>query len=352
MRVLIIKYPFSVSSRLNKFYRDPKLSSQLKDPKNQITKFYPKQHPKNLYSPDSSLIQHDRKPTKALTPFHEIPDSLYQSKESEEFIQPQNAKTLFVGIFGVTNAGKSSLMNKMMGESISAASPKAHTTDEKVTGISSNVEKNTQLIFYDTPGLIQKYKGPIIYSNAAWSVMDEIDYALLVIDGTKKRVDDAMKNILQKLNTKMTEMKFYRSSRKTEIDPKKTLEEFLKDSEALDAKPQKLSKILIVNKIDLCSNKRDLKWYINELEDLGNFDKIFYTSCETGYGIENLKNFLENEAISDEWMFNPNAKTDMNEVERIEEIFKSLIYERMHHELPFLIGIELKGIFLKLLKTN
>jgi len=48
-------------------------------------------------------------------------------------------------------------------------------------------------------------------------------------------------------------------------------------------------KILVVNKIDLCNNIRKLKWMISELEDLGKFDHIFYTSCETGYGIEDLK---------------------------------------------------------------
>ena len=344
MKIWIIKYPFSISSRLNRFYRDPNTKSK----STQIAKFYPKQHPRNLHSPDSSLISLESKAPHPLTPYQEIPDSLFKSKEEEEFEQPQNPKTLFVGIFGNTNVGKSSLLNKMLGESISASSRKAHTTDEKITGIASNLEKNTQIILYDTPGLIQKFNGPgtVTFSNKAWSVMDEIDYALFVIDGTRKRVDEAMKNVLQKLNSKTTEMKFVRTVRKNEIDENKDLESFMKDSELIDPKPQKLSKVLVVNKIDLCTNKRDLKWYINELEDLGNFDKVFYTSCETGYGIDQLKTFLENEAVSDQWMYNPNIKTDMTEVERIEEIFKSIIYERMHYELPFLIGIELKGYLL------
>ena len=46
-----------------------------------------------------------------------------------------------------------------------------------------------------------------------------------------------------------------------------------------------IPKILVMNKIDLCVNKRKLNWSKTELEDLGKFDKIFYVSCETGYGI-------------------------------------------------------------------
>ena len=337
MKVFLIKYPFSISTRINKFYRDPQITSKIKEKRNEITKFYPKQHPKNLNSANTSLINPDKKPTKSLTPYREIPEFLYYSKECDDFDQPISPKTLYVGIFGATNVGKSTLLNKFLGEALSATSKKSHTTDEKITGICTNFDKNTQLIVYDTPGILAKYKGYDSYSNKAWGIMDEIDYALFVVDGTKKRVDDGLKSVLKKMNTKMNEMKFFRMSKSMD------LEQDFKEEILQTAKPQKLSKILVVNKIDLCANKRDLKWYINELEDLGNFDKIFYTSCETGYGIENLKTFLEEETINDTWLFSPKAKTDMTGVERIEEVFKSLVFERMHYELPFFIGIELRG---------
>lgn len=332
MKVFLIKYPFSISTRLNQFYRDPKLSSKIKE-RNQITKFYPKQHPKNLYSPDSSLIYHDRKPIKALTPYKEIPESLYATKETENFEQPKNPKTFFAGIFGATNVGKSTLMNKLINENLSAISRKSQTTDEKITGIHSNYENSTQLILYDTPGIIEKYKRQKKSTTKAWEAMDEIDCALFVVDGTKKRIDEGIKDVLIKMSTKNNEMNFLRLSKNLDIE----------DAQVLKAKPQKLTKILVVNKIDLCTNKRDLKWFINELEDLGNFDKIFYISCETDYGVETLRSFLEGEAIKDDWLFNPKVKTEMSEVERIEEVVKSIIFERMHHELPFLIGIELTG---------
>lgn len=330
MKVFFIRFKFSLSSRLDKFYRPPKPRKQLKIP----DKFYPKQHPKRLTSPSTPLISLDKKPTKALTPYQEIPESLYQSNKFKDFKQPKEPKTLYLGLFGATNVGKSSLLNKLLGENLSAISSKSHTTDEKLTGIYTDVEKSTQIIMYDTPGIYHKNgKHDRKYSNKAWKVMEEIDHALFVVDGAKKKLDDGIKEVIRKLNTKTTDIKSFRLAKDLDSD----LSEFEK------ATPQKIFKVLVVNKIDLCSNKRDLKWYINELEDLGNFDKIFYTSCETGYGIEALREFLLKEAKKDQWFYNPEAKSEMTDLERIEEIFKSLIFERMHYELPFRIGIELKG---------
>ena len=104
-----------------------------------------------------------------------------------------------------------------------------------------------------------------------------------------------------------------------------------------------LSKALIVNKIDLCTNKRDLKWYLNELEDLGNFDKTIYVSCETGFGLDQLKNFLEEECLPGKWLYSPEINTNLSDIDKIEEILKGLIFERFHRELPFIIGYEIKG---------
>ena len=97
---------------------------------------------------------------------------------------------------------------------------------------------------------------------------------------------------------------------------------------------------MVVNKVDLCHNKRELKWYINELEDLANFDKTFYTSCLTSYGIQEIKKFLESEAKYGKWELDPEVTTKMSDIERVEQKMKEMIYERMHEELPFRIGYE------------
>lgn len=135
--------------------------------------------------------------------------------------------------------------------------------------------------------------------------MNDVDYILFLVSATSKRIDPKTRECLAKISAK-----------------------------------EGISKSLIVNKVDLCHNKRELKWYINELEDLANFDKTFYTSCLTSYGIQDIKKFLESEAKYGKWELDPEVKTKMSDVERIEQKMKEMIYERMHEELPFRIGYE------------
>ena len=135
--------------------------------------------------------------------------------------------------------------------------------------------------------------------------MNDVDYILFLVSGTSKRIDAKTRECLAKISAK-----------------------------------EGISKSLVVNKVDLCHNKRELKWYINELEDLANFDKTFYTSCLTSYGIQEINKFLESEAKYGKWELDPEIKTKMSDIERIEQKMKEMIYERMHEELPFRIGYE------------
>ena len=61
----------------------------------------------------------------------------------------------------------------------------------------------------------------------------------------------------------------------------------------LDYEAKNLSTILVMNKVDLVSNKRKLKTLQEDLEDIGSFDKVFHVSCETGFGINNLLSYLK-----------------------------------------------------------
>jgi GTP-binding protein Era len=87
--------------------------------------------------------------------------------------------------------------------------------------------------------------------------------------------------------------------------------------------------------MDLCTNKRKLRWLIGELEDLGKFDKIFYVSCNTGYGIEELKQFLEKEAVREAWQYHPSAKTTHSQADLMEEVMKSVLFSRFYYEIPY-----------------
>ena len=106
---------------------------------------------------------------------------------------------------------------------------------------------------------------------------------------------------------------------------------------------QQMPKCLVLNKIDLCNNKRELRTLVSEIEDLAKFDKVFYTSCETGYGIKELKQYLESECYNSPWLYPPALKTTLSDVDKLEEVMKAAIFNRFFHEIPYTTGINLTG---------
>ena len=108
-------------------------------------------------------------------------------------------KSGFVGIFGKPNAGKSTLLNALLGEKLAIISPKVQTTRHRIKGILT--EKNYQVIFSDTPGIIQpKYKLHEKMMQAVKSSLEDADIVLLIVDAT----DDQKENdeIFSSLNIK------------------------------------------------------------------------------------------------------------------------------------------------------
>src|SRR5215467_8811818 len=90
-------------------------------------------------------------------------------------------KTGFVNIFGRPNAGKSTLLNLLIGEKLAIVSPKVQTTRHRIKGILT--EKNYQIIFSDTPGIIEpKYKLHEKMMNVVKAALADADVALLLVD--------------------------------------------------------------------------------------------------------------------------------------------------------------------------
>src|ERR1700722_20749540 len=90
-------------------------------------------------------------------------------------------KSGFAGIFGKPNAGKSTLLNALLGEKLAIISPKVQTTRHRIKGILT--EKNYQVIFSDTPGIIEpKYKLHEKMMMAVKGALEDADLALLIVD--------------------------------------------------------------------------------------------------------------------------------------------------------------------------
>ena len=329
---------FSKSTKLGKFFPVKKDHT--------ISEAFPKQHPKKLQSKNCDLILTEKPPT-YITQSKTVPYELYLSKNTLQE-SPIHSKALDVALIGAPNVGKSSLLNKLTGDNISAVSNKSNTTDEAIKGVYTNIEKRTQIVFYDTPGIIQVYKNTRQYTTVAWDILSECDKALFIVDSTKN-VDDSIKEALNRLKRiKLSDSyrkRIRRLKQETESDEltQNFIEEFRKLNVRDEFSEQIIPTYLILNKIDLCTNKRKLRWLINDLEDIVRFEKIHFTSAETGYGTNDLLRALELESFSRPWSFDQNCKSDLSEIQVLEQIIKAAIFERFYKEVPHRVGIQVTG---------
>ena len=105
----------------------------------------------------------------------------------------------FVALVGAPNAGKSTLLNQMVGAKVSIVTPKVQTTRTRITGIA--IEGKTQLVFVDTPGIFTKTKRRLERAMvaSAWAGAADADQVVVVVDGTKKGIGDDVRRILDGL---------------------------------------------------------------------------------------------------------------------------------------------------------
>lgn len=101
--------------------------------------------------------------------------------------------------------------------------------------------------------------------------------------------------------------------------------------------------MLVLNKVDLVANKMKFRELQNELEDLGEFEKIFHVSAQTGFGMDILREYLLSRAKPRNWVYHPEIKSTQSEVDKAEEAMKQAIFEKFFEELPYQIGIKVTG---------
>ena len=157
-------------------------------------------------------------------------------------------KTVFITIAGKTNAGKSTLLNSIIGEKIASVSSKPQTTRTRITGILT--QDDTQLIFIDTPGLHKaKTKLSKHMMNVVKESVTDIDAIIFVVD------------CLKRINEQETEM-----------------------LEMLDK--SKIPVILVLNKIDKIDDKAEIAKLISELAEKYNFKSVIPISAKNKDGID------------------------------------------------------------------
>jgi GTP-binding protein Era len=201
-----------------------------------------------------------------------------------------------VAVIGAPNAGKSTLVNALVGQKVAIVSAKAQTTRARLMGIA--IADETQIILADTPGIFApKRRLDRAMVAAAWEGAQEADAVLLVVDARKKRRDD--------------------------------LEPIL---ESLKGRPER--KLLVLNKVDATA-KEPLLVMAEELTGEGSFDEVFFISALTGDGVPELKQRLAALMPEGPWHYPEDQVSDASERLLAAEITREQLYRKLHDELPY-----------------
>lgn len=203
----------------------------------------------------------------------------------------------FAAFIGAPNAGKSTLLNQLLGEKLSIVTHKAQTTRIRVLGLLT--EKDAQIGMIDTPGLFQpRTRLEKTMVQAAWDSLDGADAVLLLVDAAARQPDAKTDSII----------------------------------EALAQRGQKAT--LVLNKVDKIKQGKLLPIAEN-LQASGIFDKIFMISALTGDGVEDLREHLYQAMPKGPWPYPEDQLTDLPERLLAAEITREKMLELLHDELPY-----------------
>lgn len=203
----------------------------------------------------------------------------------------------FVAILGAPNAGKSTLLNRLVGEKLSIVTRKAQTTRLRVLGLLT--EGATQMGLIDTPGLFQpKNRLDKAMVRAAWDSLEGADTVLFIVDAAARQPDERMEKAMRAL-----------ADRKTKA-------------------------VLALNKVDRVKPEKLLP-FAKRMEESGLFHAIFMISALTGDGVEDLKKHLLAVMPEGAWAYPEDQLTDLPERLLAAEITREQILLQLHEELPY-----------------
>jgi GTPase len=207
----------------------------------------------------------------------------------------------YVALVGAPNAGKSTLLNLLVGTKLSIVTPKVQTTRSRVLGIA--LKGDAQLIFIDTPGIFApKRRLDRAMVAAAWAGADDADIVVVLVDAARG-IDDDTRGILDRLKTTQRR------------------------------------RVLALNKIDLVKREQLLP-LAGELSQLCDFERVFMISSTAGDGTADLGDFLAGAVPEAPWLYPEDQLTDLPQRLLAAEITREQIYLQLHQELPYAAAVE------------
>lgn len=212
----------------------------------------------------------------------------------------------FVAVIGEPNAGKSTLINKIVGTKVSIVSPKAQTTRTRVLAVT--VEGNSQISFIDTPGIFeadQKNKMERAIVASAWEGIADAEIITLLVDVSKK-IGHSTELILDRLSQDQNSNKRY---------------------------------ILVLNKIDRIKREAllDISARLNEVCD---FEATFMVSALKGSGVEGFIKYLAEHVPEGPWHYPEDHLTDMPMRLMAAEVTREKLFKLLHQEIPYALTVE------------
>jgi GTPase len=207
----------------------------------------------------------------------------------------------FAAIIGAPNAGKSTLVNKLVGAKISIVSHKVQTTRARIRAI--YMHEQSQVVLVDTPGIFKpRRKLDEAMVESAWTGAGEADAVVLLVDARRGLEDDVQKIIdgFKRQNAKV---------------------------------------ILVINKVDLLEAEKLLP-LAKQLAEAYEFSQTFMVSALSGSGVEKLGAALAAKMPVGPWLYPEDQTADVHLRFIASEITREKIYERLHDELPYSSTVE------------
>ena len=214
----------------------------------------------------------------------------------------------FVSVVGAPNAGKSTLVNQLIGTKVSIVSPKVQTTRTRVTGILA--EHGAQVVFIDTPGIFVGAKRQLEQAmvKAAWTGAEEGECILFVVDASRKKLGQDARSVLEGL----AKLKW------------------------------STPKWLVLNKVDT-ADKEALMTLSAQLNEEVSFERTYMVSALKGSGVDDLREAIKASVKPGVWMYPEDAVTDVPNRMLCAEITREKLFLSMHQELPYQLTVETEG---------
>ncbi len=210
----------------------------------------------------------------------------------------------FVALIGEPNAGKSTLMNRMVGAKISIVTHKVQTTRTRIRGVC--MEGQAQIVFVDTPGLFRpRRRLDRAMVKAAWGGASDADVIVLLVEATRG-LTEGVQAIIDRLANEM---------------------------------PQDQPVALAINKIDRVKAETLLAM-AETLNGAYPFKKTFMISAEKGYGVTDLREWLAGQVPEGPWFYPEDQIADLPMRMIAAEMTREKLTLRLHEELPYQLTVE------------